>query len=49
MYECERTAADNLVEAVKTVGTEKGMAFERAPSEDFLKAGKALDVGVLNE
>lgn len=28
MYECKRTTSDNLVEAVKTVGTEEDVAFE---------------------
>lgn len=46
MYECKKATSDNLIEAVKTVGTEKDVAFEHAPSEEFCKAGRALEMGV---
>jgi len=39
--------SDNLVEALKTVGAEKDVAFEHAPSEEFLKAGRVLEMCVL--
>lgn len=48
MYECKKaTSDDNLVEAVMTVGTEEDVAFDHAPSEEFLKAGWAPAMGVL--
>lgn len=46
MYKRKKATSDNLIEAVKTVGTEKDVGFEHAPSGEFLKAGRALEVGV---
>ena len=45
-YECKKATSDNLVEAVKTVGREKDVTSEHTPSEEFLKAGRVLEVSV---
>lgn len=46
MYECKKATSDSLVEADKAVGKEKYVAFERPPNEEFLKGGRALEMGV---
>lgn len=47
MCEGQKAASDNLVEAASAAGTEMDVAFEHVPSEVFLKAGRALGMGVL--
>lgn len=47
MCEGQKAAPDNLAEAVRAAGTEKDVAFEHVPGEVFLKAGRALGMGVL--
>lgn len=46
MYECKKATSDSLVEADKAVGKEKYVAFERPPNGEFLKGGRALEMGV---
>lgn len=47
MCECQKAASDNFAEDVRAAGMEKDVAFEHVPSEVFLKAGRALGMGVL--
>lgn len=47
MCKCQKAATDNFVEAVRAAGMQKDVAFEHVPSEVFLKAGRALGMGVL--